>query len=81
MRDKCKENMTKASKTRTSKQDYHIPAQFKLIGFETPFEKNFNFNNRWVLLTYKVSWNSIVKVYNTQFKNQITCRFSNIYSD
>lgn len=64
--------MAKANKTRASKQDYQSPRQLKLLGFETPFEKNLNSNNRWVVLANKIPWDSLVSVYHAQMKNQVT---------
>jgi IS5 family transposase len=46
--------MAKAQKTRASKQSYQSPNQLKFLGFETPFEKNLNPENRWVVLAHKI---------------------------
>jgi hypothetical protein len=61
--------MAKAKKPRASKQSYQSPNQLKLLGFETPFEKNLNPENRWVVLAHQIPWDSIVNVYNAQLNN------------
>jgi IS5 family transposase len=64
--------MAKAQKIRASKHSYQSPNQLKFLGFETPFEKNLNPENRWVVLAHKIPWDSIVNVYNSQLNNHRT---------
>jgi len=64
--------MAKARKTRASKQPYISPSQSTLIGFESPFAKNLNPCNRWVVLSHKIPWDSLVNVYQKQLNNSAT---------
>jgi IS5 family transposase len=61
--------MAKARKNRASKQPYVSSAQSTLIGFESPFTKNLNPLNRWVVLSHKIPWDSLVNVYQKQLNN------------
>ena len=64
--------MAKARKNRASKQPYVSPAQPTLVGFESPFTKNLNSANRWVVLSHKIPWDSLVNVYQKQLNNSDT---------
>lgn len=64
--------MTEAKKSHASKQSYQSPNQLKLLGFETPFEKNLNSKNRWVVLADQIPWDSLVNVYTAQLNNHKT---------
>jgi transposase, IS5 family len=64
--------MAKARKNRASKQPYVSPAQSTLVGFESPFTKNLNSGNRWVVLSHKIPWDSLVNVYQKQLNNSDT---------
>ena len=64
--------MAKALKTRASKQPYVSPTQSTFIGFESPFTKNLNPGNRWVVLSHKIPWDSLVNVYQKQLNNSAT---------
>lgn len=64
--------MAKARKNRASKQPYISPSQSTLVGFESPFTKNLNPYNRWVVLSHKIPWDSLVNVYQKQLNNSET---------
>lgn len=64
--------MAKALKNRASKQGYISPKQLTLSGFETPFVKELNPNNRWVVLAHQIPWDSLVSVYQSQMRNDQT---------
>ena len=61
--------MPKALKNRASKQAYVSPSQLTLAGFETPFSKRLNPENRWVVLAHKIPWDPLVSVYLSQMNN------------
>ena len=42
---------------------YTSPDQLVLPGFESPFEKNLNPKNRWVVLAHLVPWDEVCSVY------------------
>ena len=64
--------MAKALKTRASKQSYISPCQRTLFGFESPFTKNLNPYNRWVVLSHQMPWDTLVNVYQKQLNNSKT---------
>jgi hypothetical protein len=64
--------MAKAQKSRASKARYVSPGQLELVGFESPFTKNLDPNNRWVRLSRQIPWDKISNVYQRQLNNSIT---------
>ena len=64
--------MGKASKTRASKQAYISPTQLIIEGFETPFANKLDARNRWVHLSHRIPWDSIVGIYESQMRNSVT---------
>jgi transposase, IS5 family len=64
--------MAKAHKNRASKQPYISPNQPTLVGFESPFTRQLNSNNRWVVLSHKIPWDTLVNVYQKQLNNSET---------
>jgi hypothetical protein len=64
--------MAKALKSRASKQGYVSQRQLTLTGFETPFSKELNPNNRWIILAHKIPWDALVSVYQSQMQNDKT---------
>ena len=64
--------MAKALKNRASKQRYISSTQLPLVGFESPFSKHLNPNNRWVILANKIPWDTLVNVYRKQMGNHQT---------
>ena len=52
-------------KKRASTPQYVSPNQLVLAGFETtPFEKELNPNNRWVVLARLIPWDDVCSIYN-----------------
>jgi len=59
-------------KYRASKQSYTSPLQQILLGFETPFAKELNPDNRWVKLAHIIPWDSLVSEYRLKMNNSRT---------
>jgi len=55
--------MIKQRKKRAPVPEYVSPNQLILEGFETPFEKSLNQNNRWVVLAHLIPWDEIYDLY------------------
>jgi hypothetical protein len=64
--------MAKAQKSRASKVSYVSPNQLELVGFESPFTKHLDPNNRWVSLSKQIPWDKIANVYQRQLNNFFT---------
>jgi hypothetical protein len=64
--------MAKAHKNRASKQPYLSQTQLTIVGFETPFARSLNPNNRWVILAHKIPWDLLVGTYQSQMGNSET---------
>jgi IS5 family transposase len=64
--------MAKAQKSRASKARYISCGQLTLAGFESPFTKNLDPNNRWVRLSRQIPWDKITNVYQKQLNNSHT---------
>ena len=64
--------MAKAQKDRASKNPYVSPNQLEFVGFESPFSKHLDADNRWVRLARQIPWDKIVNVYQKQLNNSIT---------
>jgi hypothetical protein len=64
--------MAKAQRYRASKQQYVSPSQLTIQGFETPFSRKLRSDNRWVVLTNKIPWDSLVSIYQAQMGNERT---------
>ena len=64
--------MSKAIKIRASKQEYISPGQGVLPCFGLPFSGSLSPDNRWVVLAHKIPWDSLVKVYLKQMRNDHT---------
>ena len=63
--------MAKALKNRASKHRYVSPTQLEMVGFDTPFVKELNPENRWVRLAKQIPWDSLVSVYRRQLNNYL----------
>jgi IS5 family transposase len=63
---------SKGGKKLAASPKYMSPSQLSLEGFETPFERNLNKNNRWVRLANAIPWDRIVPHYDRLFR----CRIS-----
>ena len=55
--------MNTPSKKRAPVPEYVSPNQLTLEGFETPFERKLNPNNRWVVLAHLIPWDEICGLY------------------
>ena len=64
--------MAKAQKSRASKAPYVSSNQLELVGFESPFTKHLDPNNRWVRLAKQIPWDKIANVYQRQLNNLFT---------
>jgi transposase, IS5 family len=64
--------MAKAHKSRASKRQYLSQNQLTIVGFETPFDRSLNPNNRWVVLSHKIPWDLLVSTYKSQMGNSQT---------
>lgn len=64
--------MAKSSKNRASKQNYVSPDQLGIEGFESPFSRKLNPNNRWVVLSKNIPWDILVNTYNSALGNSRT---------
>jgi transposase, IS5 family len=64
--------MAKAQKNRASKQKYVGQNQLTIVGFETPFSRSLNPNNRWVILANRIPWDTLVSIYQKQMGNEKT---------
>ena len=64
--------MAKASKTRASKLSYSSQKQLSLSGFETPFTKELDSTNRWIIMSKQLDWDKLVGHYTKKLKNQKT---------
>lgn len=64
--------MAKAQRNRASKQPYVGQNQLTIVGFETPFARSLNPNNRWVRLAHVIPWDTLVGVYQRQLSNERT---------
>jgi len=64
--------MAKAQKNRASKQPYVSTEQLTLTGFETPFSHSLRPDNRWIVLSLQIPWDSLVSVYSSEMNNDRT---------
>lgn len=55
--------MRKTPKKLAPKPQYVSPKQLTIEGFETPFERNLNPKNRWVVLSHLMPWDEICNIY------------------
>jgi len=55
--------MGKSHKKRAQAPAYVSPKQMTIGGFESPFERELNPNNRWVVLAHLLPWDDIVSQY------------------
>lgn len=55
--------MEKSHKKRAQAPAYVSPKQMTIGGFESPFERELNPNNRWVVLAHLLPWDDIVSQY------------------
>jgi len=55
--------MQKANRKRAATPKYVSPNQLSLEGFESPFERTLNPQNRWVVLAHLIPWDEISSIY------------------
>ena len=55
--------MQKAIRKRAATPKYVSPNQLSLEGFESPFERTLNPQNRWVVLAHLIPWDEISSIY------------------
>ena len=55
--------MRRPTKKRAPVPEYTSPKQLKIEGFESPFERDLNPNNRWVVLAKLLPWDEICELY------------------
>lgn len=67
-------NMKKHSKNRASRPNYVSPNQLTIAGFESPFERELNPNNRWVKLAHAMPWDDLISIYRKYFPQKETGR-------
>lgn len=66
--------MTHPSKNRASRPKYISQHQLVIEGFESPFEKSLNPNNRWVRLAKLLPWDELASIYRKHFPEKLTGR-------
>lgn len=66
--------MRKYSKKRAFHPKYVSPKQLTLEGFESPFERSLNPENRWVRLAHALPWDEIVSTYHKYIPEKTTGR-------
>jgi hypothetical protein len=55
--------MEKIRKSRAFNPVYESPGQLVLAGFEHPFERELDRDNRWVVLAHLIPWDEICRIY------------------
>jgi len=66
--------MKKERKSRASVPRYSSSKQLVLPGFESPFERELNPDNRWVVLSRLIPWDEICSLYQKQVGHKSTGR-------
>jgi hypothetical protein len=66
--------MKKSRKNRASRPVYVSENQLTLAGFESPFERKLNPNNRWIKLSKALPWDDLVSIYRKHFPEKETGR-------
>ena len=66
--------MGNTAKNLAPKPIYVSPKQLVLDGFESPFHKNLNPNNRWVKLRNLIPWDDLVSIYRKTFPEKVMGR-------
>lgn len=61
--------ITKPTKKLAATPQYVSPSQLTFAGFETPFERELNKDNRWIKLASAIPWDRIVPHYDGLFKS------------
>lgn len=66
--------MKKSPKNRALQAEYVSPNQLSLAGFETPFQRELDPENRWVILAHLLPWDELSSVYLKHIPKQSTGR-------
>src|SRR5690606_35271643 len=66
--------MKKTQKNRASRSIYVSNNQLTLEGFENPFDKKLNPENRWIRLSNALPWDDLVSIYRKHFPVKETGR-------
>lgn len=66
--------MSRTRKKHALRVEYVSEKQLTLAGFETPFVKNLDANNRWVVLARRIPWDELAGIYLKRFKIKPTGR-------
>lgn len=66
--------MTTSRKKHAPRVEYVSENQLTITGFETPFSKKLDQNNRWVLLSGKIPWDELAGIYLKRFSLKTTGR-------
>jgi len=63
LQEKVQEEMKGTRKSRAFNAPYESTRQLVLSGFETPFERELDKRNRWVVLSHLIPWDEICGIY------------------
>jgi len=63
LQQKVQEKMKETRKSRAFNAPYESTRQLVLSGFETPFERELDKRNRWVVLSHLIPWDEICGIY------------------
>jgi IS5 family transposase len=66
--------MTTSQKKHAPRVAYVSQKQLTIAGFETPFSKNLDKNNRWVRLADRIPWDELAGIYLRHFSIKSTGR-------
>jgi hypothetical protein len=66
--------MKESRKSRAFNAPYESTQQLVFAGFETPFERELDKNNRWVVLSHLIPWDEICGIYRKRVSSSSTGR-------
>src|SRR5690606_6809858 len=66
--------MSNTRKKRAPAPEYRSPGQLVIPGFESPFSRSLDANNRWVRLADKIPWDALSNIYLKSFPQKSTGR-------
>ena len=55
--------MTKERKSRAFNARYQSPSQGLIPGFEHPFDRELDSENRWIVLAHQIPWDDLCSIY------------------
>jgi len=73
--------MKETRKSRAFNAPYESTRQLVLSGFETPFERELDKRNRWVVLSHLIPWDEICEIYLRKVPMSSTDNLTRLYSD